>query len=98
VVKGAGHSWLIKDPEALPAVMRELRRGVLGRAIETAVLRARRPRRASGDGVGRDDLEGLFTERGALVGQLAGSAGHLLVDRLPPRPSRYTFEFHRGPP
>jgi pimeloyl-ACP methyl ester carboxylesterase len=37
VVEGATHSWLLKDPEAMPAIVHELMRGRLG----TAVLRAK---------------------------------------------------------
>jgi len=37
VVHGASHSWLLKDPEAMPAIVHELMKGRLG----TAVLRAR---------------------------------------------------------
>jgi pimeloyl-ACP methyl ester carboxylesterase len=37
VVHGASHSWVLKDPEAMPAIVHELMRGRLG----TAVLRAR---------------------------------------------------------
>jgi pimeloyl-ACP methyl ester carboxylesterase len=37
VVEGASHSWLLKDPEAMPAIVHELMRGRLG----TAVLRAK---------------------------------------------------------
>ena len=37
VVEGASHSWLLKDPEAMPSIVHELMRGRLG----TAVLRAK---------------------------------------------------------
>jgi len=37
VVHGASHSWLLKDPEAMPAILHDLMRGRLG----TAVLKAR---------------------------------------------------------
>jgi pimeloyl-ACP methyl ester carboxylesterase len=37
VVHGASHSWLLKDPEAMPAIVHQLMRGRLG----TAVLRVR---------------------------------------------------------
>ncbi len=37
VVEGASHSWLLKDPEAMPAIVHELMKGRLG----TAVLKAR---------------------------------------------------------
>ena len=37
VVEGATHSWLLKDPEAMPAIVHELMKGRLG----TALLRAK---------------------------------------------------------
>lgn len=40
VVHGASHSWLLKDPEAMPAIMHELMRGRLGTAVLRARLRA----------------------------------------------------------
>jgi pimeloyl-ACP methyl ester carboxylesterase len=103
VVKGGGHSWLIKDPEALPAIMRRLRAGVLGQAIDDAVRqvgRARQARRSGRPGgpvppaapVG-EDLERLFTWPGAVVLDLAGPSREL-ADDAPHRASRYEFEFH----
>lgn len=35
-IERAGHSWLLRDPETLPAVIRELREAGLGDAIEAA--------------------------------------------------------------
>jgi hypothetical protein len=40
VVEGASHSWLLKDPEAMPAIVHELMRGRLGTAVLKARLRA----------------------------------------------------------
>ncbi|MET0834244.1 MAG: alpha/beta hydrolase, partial [Actinomycetota bacterium] len=40
VVHGATHSWLLQDPETLPAVVRELLDGDLGAACARAVLEA----------------------------------------------------------
>jgi pimeloyl-ACP methyl ester carboxylesterase len=34
VVRGGGHSWLLRCPETLPAIVAELRRGRLGEAID----------------------------------------------------------------
>lgn len=38
VVHGATHSWLLKDPEAMPAIVHELMRGRLGTAVLSARL------------------------------------------------------------
>jgi hypothetical protein len=40
VVHGATHSWLLQDPETLPAIVRELLGGALGAACARAVLDA----------------------------------------------------------
>jgi pimeloyl-ACP methyl ester carboxylesterase len=40
VVHGAGHSWLLADPETFPAALSELLRAELGDAYEWAVARA----------------------------------------------------------
>ena len=40
VVKGAGHSWLLKDPETFPRITSELLRGRLGDAYEQALVDA----------------------------------------------------------
>jgi len=37
VIHGATHSWLLQDPETLPAIVRELRAGALGAACAAAV-------------------------------------------------------------
>ena len=38
VVHGGSHSWLLKDPESLPAIMHRLMRGRLGTAVLKAIL------------------------------------------------------------
>jgi pimeloyl-ACP methyl ester carboxylesterase len=40
VVRGATHSWLLKDPESFPAIMGQLLRGRLGDAYEAALVKA----------------------------------------------------------
>jgi pimeloyl-ACP methyl ester carboxylesterase len=37
VIKGGSHSWLLKDPETLPAIVAELREGRLGEACATTL-------------------------------------------------------------
>jgi pimeloyl-ACP methyl ester carboxylesterase len=39
-VLGGSHSWLLKDPETLPAIMGTLLRGSLGEAYDAALIRA----------------------------------------------------------
>ncbi len=39
-VKGAGHSWLLRDPETMPAIVAELLPGALGEACQRALRRA----------------------------------------------------------
>ncbi len=38
-VEGAGHSWMVRDPEALPAILEQLLNGRLGVVLEHAGLR-----------------------------------------------------------
>jgi hypothetical protein len=40
VIQGGTHSWLLKDPEMFPAIMRELLQGRLGHAYEAALIAA----------------------------------------------------------
>jgi pimeloyl-ACP methyl ester carboxylesterase len=65
VVKGATHSWLLKDPETLPAIMHELMRGRLG----TAVLKARLQHGLDVDATD-DDIERELYAPDALVLEL----------------------------
>jgi pimeloyl-ACP methyl ester carboxylesterase len=67
VVEGATHSWLLKDPEAMPAIVHELMKGRLG----TAVLRAKG--RAGLDADARPaevEASPWFYEPGSLVVEL----------------------------
>ncbi|MGQ0831828.1 MAG: alpha/beta fold hydrolase [Microthrixaceae bacterium] len=65
VVSGATHSWLLKDPESLPAIMHALMRGRLG----TAVLKAKLARGVDVDAT-PDEVEAALYEPGALVLEL----------------------------
>lgn len=59
-VHGARHSWLLSDPETFPAIVEDLRRDALGRAIEAA--------RAAGAAQGAAaDLDAVFYRPGAPV-------------------------------
>jgi pimeloyl-ACP methyl ester carboxylesterase len=66
VVHGGTHSWLLKDPESLPAIMLRLMRGRLGTAVLKAQLDAGvEPAEAS-----VDDVEAIFYAPGSLVQRL----------------------------
>jgi len=66
VVHKASHSWLLKDPEALPAVMHELMKGRLGTARLKALLAAGvDPNEAT-----VDEIESAFFAPGSLVAEL----------------------------
>jgi pimeloyl-ACP methyl ester carboxylesterase len=65
VVKGATHSWLLKDPETLPSIMHALMRGRLG----TAVLKTRLDHGLDSDATD-DEIEEALYEPGALVLEL----------------------------
>jgi pimeloyl-ACP methyl ester carboxylesterase len=56
VVHGGSHSWLLKDPESLPAIMHRLMKGRLGTAVLKAIL-------AGGvdpNGATDDEIESVF--------------------------------------
>lgn len=86
VVHGATHSWLLKDPETLPAVMHALMRGRLG----TAVLKARLERGVDSD-ASDDEIEAALYEPGALVLELTPKQRFVDVEHLH-RPPRYRWK------
>lgn len=85
VVRGATHSWLLKDPETLPAIMHALMRGRLG----TAVLRAKLSRGVDVD-ASDDELEAALYPPGALVLELTPKQRHHDTEDLH-RPPRYRW-------
>ncbi len=66
VVHGGTHSWLLKDPESLPAIMLRLMRGRLG----TAVLKAQLDAGVEPSDATVDDVEAIFYAPGSLVQRL----------------------------
>jgi pimeloyl-ACP methyl ester carboxylesterase len=66
IIHRASHSWLLKDPEALPAVMFELMKGRLG----TARLRAVMAGGVDPAGATPDQVESVFFEPRALALEL----------------------------
>jgi pimeloyl-ACP methyl ester carboxylesterase len=69
VVHGATHSWLLKDPESLPAIMHRLMRGRLG----TAVLRAILAGGVDPNDATDDQIESVFYTADSLAVQLTPS-------------------------
>ncbi len=90
VVHGASHSWLLKDPEALPAVIHELMKGRLG----TAWLRALMDAGVDPNGATEDDLERAFYEPDAPILGLTPSGQRGAVIDIHRRP-RYRFTITR---
>jgi pimeloyl-ACP methyl ester carboxylesterase len=66
VVHGASHSWMLKDPETLPAIVSELVAGPLGRAVRMGLTRAGVPF----DEPSVDEIEAALYRRRALVFEL----------------------------
>lgn len=85
VVRGASHSWLLKDPETLPAIMHALMRGRLG----TAVLRAKLRHGIDVDATD-DEVEAAMYPKDALVLALTPRQRHHDTEDLH-RPPRYRW-------
>lgn len=62
VVHGATHSWVLKDPETLPAVVQTLSEGLLGQAFERALHAHGLDSESS-----IDEIEGAFYEPDAKI-------------------------------
>ena len=87
VVRGGTHSWLLKDPETLPAIMLELMRGRLG----TAVLKAKLERGIDPADATDDDVEAALYAPGALVLELTPRQ-HFHDSEELHRPPRYAWK------
>jgi hypothetical protein len=85
VVRGATHSWLLKDPETLPAIMLALMRGRLG----TAVLKTKLRNGVDLD-AGDDAVEAALYAPDALVLQLTPRQRHHDTEDLHRKP-RYRW-------
>lgn len=87
VIHGAGHSWLLKDPETLPAVIGELIEGPLGRAVRTGLT-------AAGCGFDEpsvEDIEAALYRGRALVHELTPPPGSEIVQGVKRRRPRYRW-------
>ena len=82
VVKGGSHSWLLKDPETMPAIMLALMRGRLG----TAVLKAKLARGVDPVDATDDEVEAALYAPDALV-----------LELTPRQRFHDTEELHRPP-
>jgi hypothetical protein len=71
VVHGGSHSWLLKDPESLPAIMHRLMKGRLG----TAVLKAILDGGIDPNGATDDEIESIFFTPDSLAVQLTPENG-----------------------
>ena len=81
MVHGATHSWLLQDPETLPAIVRELLEGDLGTACARAVRDA-----GLHPGASLEAVDNAFAPAGTLL-RLLG----------PPGPARRPAPAPRGP-
>lgn len=85
IVHGATHSWLLRDPETLPAVVQALADGVLGRAYASALAEHGVPQDAS-----VDEIETAFYDPDALVLDLTPELRFEGAEHTGPAP-RYRF-------
>jgi pimeloyl-ACP methyl ester carboxylesterase len=101
VVHRASHSWLLKDPEAAPAITAELLGGSLGAAIVDALAAAGvdtaelRPGTHPSDEL-TDAIEAALYSPGALVLELTPPPRPVDPDALR-RPPRYRWSIERRP-
>lgn len=87
VVKGGSHSWLLKDPETMPAIMHALMKGRLG----TAVLKAKIDRGIDPAEADDDALEAALYAPDALVLELT-PRGEVHDTEDLHRPPRYRWK------
>jgi pimeloyl-ACP methyl ester carboxylesterase len=80
-VRGAGHSWMLADPETLPAIVNELLAGRLGAAVREAI--------GGAGATSIDELEGIFYEPGSPIHELSVPTDEPPVERPLHRPPRY---------
>lgn len=88
VVKGGGHSWMLKDPETMPAIVGRLLRGRLGDAYGRALADAGLDPASANIG----DIEDVLYEPGALATRLTPE---LVFARSARRHSRFQFAMER---
>lgn len=84
-VKGAAHSWLLKDPESLPAIVSELLEDRLGAAIRRSITAA--------GARSVDQLEDIFYDDGAPILALTPELTFTKLDE-PHRRPKYSWRIH----
>jgi pimeloyl-ACP methyl ester carboxylesterase len=82
-VKGAAHSWMLRDPETLPAIVTELLAGRLGDAVRDAI--------GAAGASSTDDLESIFYEPDAPIHALSVPTDEPTAERPLHRPPRYRW-------
>ena len=82
-VKGAAHSWMLRDPETLPAIVSELLQGRLGSAIREAI--------GAAGATSTDELESIFYEPDAPIHELSVPTDEATAERPLHRPPRYRW-------
>lgn len=87
VVEGGRHSWLLKDPETLPSILRELFEGPMGRASRTKDFAAM----GLAEDASLDEIEAAFYEPDAPILALTPEmdGADLVVE-----PRRARFKWH----
>jgi hypothetical protein len=86
VVHGGSHSWLLKDPESLPAIIHRLMQGRLGTAVLKAILVGGVDPNDATD----DDIESVFYRPDSLAVRLTPDGSFHGVEEMHRRP-RYRF-------
>jgi pimeloyl-ACP methyl ester carboxylesterase len=81
-VRKGGHSWMLRDPETLPAIVAELLRGRLGDAIRDCI--------GAAGAESRDELESIFYEPDAPILALTPAPSAAPVNEVPVLP-RYRW-------
>jgi len=87
VIHGAGHSWLLKDPETLPGIVAEQLAGGLGRAVRTGLTKAG----VSFDEPSIGEIEAALYRRRALVHELTPPVEFDVVEGVRRAPPRYRW-------
>jgi pimeloyl-ACP methyl ester carboxylesterase len=82
-VKGGAHSWILRDPETLPAIVAELLQGRLGAAVRDAI--------GAAGASSTDELESIFYEPDAPIHELSVPTDEPPAERPLHRPPRYRW-------
>ncbi|MEX2659880.1 MAG: alpha/beta hydrolase, partial [Acidimicrobiales bacterium] len=92
VIHGATHSWLLKDPESLPAIVGDLLEGPLGRAVRTGLTVAG----CGFDEPTTEEIEAVLYRPGALVHELTPALEFDVVEGARRSEPRYRWTISSG--